>query len=149
MCCVLCWGQEDWDYLRAPLELNFPSVHRIPMCLCLCVYTEGEREVCVCPCVLSPFGWVFVCRGGLCVSMGGGSVSMWGMTHPGPRVLLLCVCVWVFIVPACLVVARRQLQPISGNTLNGSRTGSAPSRAVTQPSSTARQPPQPPASASA
>lgn len=96
MYCVLCWGQEDW----APLELNFPSVHRIPMCLCPCVYTEGEREVCVCPCVLSPFGWVFVCREGLCVSMVGGSVSTWGMTYSSPRVLLLCVCVWVFIMPA-------------------------------------------------
>lgn len=32
-------------------------------------------------------------------------------------------------------MACRQLQPISENTLNGSRMGSAPSRAVTQPSS--------------
>lgn len=118
MCRVLCWRQKDWDYLHAPLELNFPSVHRIPTCLSLCIYmcvcwgesmcvrvcclcVSGCWYVCVC---VSVFPWweglcVYVCCLGvfmsgesMCavavVSVEGGLSYLW--------VLALWVCVWMF-----------------------------------------------------
>ena len=136
----------------------------VGMCVCVSLCFHGGRA-CVSTCVV----WVSSCRGSPCVlwllslwrvacPISGcwlcGSVS--GCSHVCTCVCLCecvcecCFCVFVsgcleVSVCECLVLAHRQLQPSHGSKglwehAKGQWKGAAPSRTVTQLSSTARQP---------